>query len=84
MISVGNGRYLKRVGEQWALQRICGHKYNAIDSSANGDDVYDTQYETLKTFDSYDDALNYSYRLGKYAADDDEMAWERRQIYGSE
>jgi hypothetical protein len=72
-ISVGNGHFIQTRGEKYVIAKIDGHVWNAACEE------WDAQYRVVREFDTYDEALNWSYRLGKYAVES-EIEWEQRQI----
>ena len=72
IISVGNGQFIQKFegDKKYHLTKIVGFRWNPIDERE------DAQYATVRSFDTYDEALNYASRTPA----EDEFEWERRQV----
>jgi hypothetical protein len=74
-ISIGNGHFIQMRRDKYVIAKIDGHAWNAACEE------WDAQYRVVREFNSYDEALNWSYRLGKHAGkSESEIEWEQRQI----
>jgi hypothetical protein len=71
-ISAGNGQFIQTRGEKFVIAATNGHVWN------DACETWDAQYRVKREFDTYDDALNCAYKLGKHAVES-ELEWEQRQ-----
>lgn len=70
-ISVGNDRFIQTRGAKFVIVTTNGFVWNAID------ELWDAQYRVVREFDTYNDALNCVYHLGKFESN--ELEEEKRR-----